>query len=223
MDVVKPGIHWRWLISGKYVYLDCPWMDLSAAERLVPELYNKLLPFKTGPYKAIKILSMTVMIDEHRIRNNVSIDWGALAQLRKIAERHENTQQTKPSMNRWNHEWRGKPANGKQTSWRALGTYCPSHWESCGYWRQHQVCFAVVRLYTGWRYSWVAQRHTLKYYHSPQAWSAEKWHNVTTRWSKTGQQEKKGTEVADIGWKIAMAKVQYRTVANYLLEDNTVN
>lgn len=68
---------------GKYVYLYCASMTTSTAERLPPEFCGKLLSIKTGLFRAIQVLPMTVTIEQNGACHAVSADHAKIAPVAK--------------------------------------------------------------------------------------------------------------------------------------------
>lgn len=58
-----------------------------AVERLATESQNKLMPRKTVLFKETEISPTTIMVDEDRLRNTVSINRATLVQPENFAER----------------------------------------------------------------------------------------------------------------------------------------
>lgn len=59
--------------AGQFIYIHWPPKMTSAAERLVTEFYNKLIPPETWPFRIIEVSPTTVTIGKEGIQNTVSI------------------------------------------------------------------------------------------------------------------------------------------------------
>lgn len=65
--------------ARQYVYIGCPPLKTSAAERLATGSYCKLVSQKLGPFRIVENWPSTATIDEDGILKTVSIDRKTLA------------------------------------------------------------------------------------------------------------------------------------------------
>lgn len=98
------------VISRWTVHLHQPTTnDQCASQRLTTGSYNKLVPRKTGSFRLIEVLQMTITIEEDGTRNIVSITKlpGTIKKVRRATNLIQ-ARRTSPKTRRQSVHWRGK-------------------------------------------------------------------------------------------------------------------